>query len=57
MCDVDLSDLVLGESQNVGKLLPPANLIQERLIADIFTRVTVQPATLRDGIDLGPDVV
>lgn len=52
-----LSHLVPGESQNVGELLPPASLIQQRLIAGVLTGVAVQPAALGQRVHLCPHVV
>lgn len=51
------SDLLAGESQDVGEFLPPAHFVQQRLVARVLTRVAVQPAALRHRVDLCPHVV
>ena len=49
--------LIFRKGDDVGQLLAPADLIEEGLVTDVFTRVTVQPPLLRRGVHFCPDVV
>lgn len=51
------SYLIFRKCDDVGQLLAPADLIEEGLVTDVFTRVTVQPPLLRRGVHFCPDVV
>ena len=53
----DIDALMSGESDDIGELLLPSNLVHERLVSGVLARISVQPTTLRARVDLAPHVI
>lgn len=53
----DIDAFISGESDDIGELLRPSDLVHERLVSGVLARIGVQPTTLRSRVNLAPNVI